>query len=118
MSLTPHQRDLLLYIQRYQDANGGVSPSYDEMTAALGLASKSGIHRLMEGLEGRGFISRMHGRPRAITILKRVRDPDAPPVSDDGRDAYRALVREIARAPHVDPWGWRSRATTLLEKYP
>jgi len=30
----------------------GVSPSYDEMKEALDLKSKSGIHRLITGLEG------------------------------------------------------------------
>jgi len=43
--LTQKQRDLLILIDKRIKAVG-VPPSYDEMKDALGLASKSGIHRL------------------------------------------------------------------------
>jgi repressor LexA len=36
----------------------------------LGLASKSGVHRLVSGLEERGYIRRLANRARAIEILK------------------------------------------------
>ena len=42
------------------------------MRDALGLASKSGIHRLVSGLEERGYIRRLANRARAIEILKPV----------------------------------------------
>ena len=45
-------------------------PSFDEMRDALGLASKSGIHRLVSGLEERGYIRRLANRARAIDILR------------------------------------------------
>lgn len=119
MSLTPKQRELMLYLQRYIDANGGVSPSFDEMAEACMLASKSGIHRLLQGLEDRGHIARMHHRARAIRILSRVRDPNAPQLSDDGRDAFRALVRDLAH----DREGRCAvqhyvKARQLMEQYP
>ena len=47
-----------------------VSPSYEEMKIALGLNSKSGIHRLINALEERGFIKRLHNKARAIQIIK------------------------------------------------
>ena len=47
-----------------------VSPSYEEMKIALGLNSKSGIHRLINALEERGFIKRLHNKARAIRIIK------------------------------------------------
>jgi repressor LexA len=49
-----------------------VPPSFDEMRDALGLASKSGVHRLVSGLEERGYIRRLANRARAIEILKPV----------------------------------------------
>ncbi len=67
--LTQKQKDLLLLINRRLQADG-VSPSFDEMKVALGLRSKSGIHRLITGLEDRGFIKRMPHRARAIEILR------------------------------------------------
>lgn len=66
--LTKRQRDLLLFIRSYVGKNG-IVPSFDEMKEALGLASKSGIHRLISALEERGFIRRIPGRARAITLV-------------------------------------------------
>lgn len=67
--LTKKQRDLLLYIHgRLQKE--GIPPSYDEMKDALGLHSKSGIHRLVNALEERGFLKRLPNRARAIEILR------------------------------------------------
>lgn len=67
--LTKKQHDLLVFInQRLTDT--GVSPSFDEMKDALGLASKSGIHRLITALEERGFIRRLAHRARALEVLK------------------------------------------------
>ena len=58
--LTKKQYELLVYIDKNLN-DTGVSPSFDEMKDALGLASKSGIHRLITGLEERGFkIGRAH----------------------------------------------------------
>ena len=48
----------------------GVSPSFDEMKDALELKSKSGIHRLITGLEERGFLRRLPHRARALEILR------------------------------------------------
>ena len=67
--LTRKQHELLLFIYRHLSKNG-VSPSFDEMKDALGLRSKSGIHRLISGLQERGFIRRLPHRARAIEVLK------------------------------------------------
>ncbi|SCA55042.1 LexA repressor [Candidatus Terasakiella magnetica] len=67
--LTKKQYDLLLFLEkRLKDT--GVSPSYDEMKEALDLKSKSGIHRLITGLEERGFIRRLPHRARAVEVLR------------------------------------------------
>ncbi|HLI11385.1 MAG TPA: transcriptional repressor LexA [Alphaproteobacteria bacterium] len=67
--LTKKQRELLLFIERRLRENG-VSPSFDEMKEALALRSKSGIHRLITGLEERGFIRRLPHRARALEVLR------------------------------------------------
>jgi len=67
--LTRKQSELLRYIhERLQE--DGVPPSFDEMKDALGLKSKSGIHRLIMALEERGFIRRLANRARAIEVLR------------------------------------------------
>ncbi|MGE4324039.1 MAG: transcriptional repressor LexA [Sphingobium sp.] len=67
--LTPKQQELLIFIQNRLD-EGGVSPSFEEMKDALDLKSKSGIHRLINALEERGFIRRLPNRARALEVLK------------------------------------------------
>ncbi len=67
--LTTKQQQLLLFIDG-RLKSGGVSPSFDEMKDALGLKSKSGVHRLISALEERGFIKRMANRARALEVVK------------------------------------------------
>ena len=67
--LTRKQYELLSFINQ-RLAEGGVSPSFEEMKQALGLRSKSGIHRLISGLQERGFIKRLPHRARALEVIK------------------------------------------------
>jgi repressor LexA len=67
--LTRKQYELLVFINR-RLSEGGVSPSFEEMKEALGLKSKSGIHRLISGLEERGFIRRLPHRARALEVVR------------------------------------------------
>ncbi|MGC6517018.1 MAG: transcriptional repressor LexA [Candidatus Puniceispirillaceae bacterium] len=66
--LTAKQRDLLQFLKSYQDEHDH-APSFDEMKDAIGLKSKSGIHRLVSALEERGHIRRLANRARAIEII-------------------------------------------------
>jgi repressor LexA len=75
--LTKKQHELLMYINQRLLATG-VSPSFDEMKDALNLRSKSGIHRLISGLEERGFIRRLPHRARALQVIKLAEDSAAP----------------------------------------
>ena len=67
--LTRKQNELLMFINKRLN-DDGVSPSFDEMKDALRLKSKSGIHRLITGLEERGFLRRLAHRARALQVLK------------------------------------------------
>ncbi|WP_370155146.1 transcriptional repressor LexA [Ferrovibrio sp.] len=67
--LTRKQHDLLMYIHEKLETTG-VSPSFEEMKEAMQLKSKSGIHRLVTGLEERGFIRRLAHRARALEVLR------------------------------------------------
>ena len=86
--LTKKQYDLLIFIHKRVQRDG-VSPSFDEMKAALDLRSKSGIHRLITALEERGFIRRLPHRARAIEI---VRLPEN--MEGRGRGGFRPSVIE------------------------
>ncbi len=67
--LTRKQHDLLCFIEDALSERG-ISPSFEEMKEALGLKSKSGIHRLISALEEREFIRRLPNRARALEILR------------------------------------------------
>ncbi len=72
--LTPKQRKLLDFIVGYQHSHRGDSPSFTEMAAGIGLASKAPVHRLLEALEERGAIVRDRRRARAIRIVSPTAD--------------------------------------------
>lgn len=107
--LTRKQNELLLFInQRLNE--GGVSPSFDEMKEALRLKSKSGIHRLITGLEERGFLRRLPHRARALQVLKlpdaaALPAPNVTPMLESRRgglsEAREAFVPQIVRGEKV-----------------
>jgi len=117
MTLTRKQKALLDFITRYVAENDGIGPTFDEMKAAVGLANKSGIHRLLSALEERGLIRRLHHRQRAIEVL-----PLAPPVSlASGRAdiADRIIARARQRAAayrHAGTqFGWADLRPVIIE---
>jgi repressor LexA len=67
--LTQRQHQLLQFIHGYL-RHHGVPPSFEEMRIALRLKSKSGIHRLITGLEERGYIRRLPYRARALEVTR------------------------------------------------
>ena len=90
--LTKKQHELLQFIGRHLNQHG-VSPSFDEMKEALGLRSKSGIHRLITGLEERGFIRRLPHRARALEVI---REPE-----NAGAGASSGAVVKPAFTPQI-----------------
>jgi len=108
--LTRKQKELLLLI-RDRVARDGVTPSFDEMKEALGLRSKSGIHRLITGLEERGFIRRLPHRARALEIL---RLPETEDIVSTAR-ALLALPEKVAASVMSLPLYGRIAAGTPIE---
>lgn len=86
-SLTPTQARLLDFIQRFQATNR-FCPSYDEMRAEMGVASRSGISKLVLSLEDRGHIRRRPNCARSIEIIEHNLLADVPTVS---------LIAELSR---------------------
>ncbi len=64
---TPRQMALLRFITGYAEAHGSM-PSYDEMAAGIGLASRGAVHNLMAGLISRGHIAREQHRLDLLTM--------------------------------------------------
>jgi SOS-response transcriptional repressor LexA len=66
--LTPRQRDCIDAIERL--TVDGVSPTYQALAGELGLGSKSGVFRLLNELEERGWVKRLRDRHRTIEVVK------------------------------------------------
>lgn len=67
--LTAKQQQLFDFIEKKIN-DTGISPSFDEMRDAVGLKSKSGIHRLVQSLQERGFIRQLKNKARALEIVR------------------------------------------------
>ena len=95
--LTRKQYEILIFINDRLSATG-ISPSFDEMKDALGLRSKSGIHRLITGLEERGFIRRLPHRARALEVLKLPENSENPNFSPNviKGDFFIPAARKVA----------------------
>lgn len=94
--LTRKQNQLLLFIQDRLEESG-VSPSFEEMKDALGLKSKSGVHRLISALEERGFIRRLPHRARALEILKLPSEAAASRPAASAADTTNVVTANFAR---------------------
>lgn len=99
--MTPKQLKALETIKAFIK-KFGYPPSMREMVAAMGLKSTSEAHRLIKGLEARGYIRRLPNRVRAMEIVE---NPTLPKtlsqftVSDLAREAERrglvlGMIRE------------------------
>jgi SOS-response transcriptional repressor LexA len=66
-SLTRRQRDLLDAIANFTLRNK-VGPNYADSAAALGVASRSRICVLVNGLEERGYVARVTGMRRTLAL--------------------------------------------------
>lgn len=73
-ALTPRQGDLLRFIEAYGDEHS-YAPTLAEMAEALGLRSKSDVHRILGALEERGCVRRLPNRARAIELLRTAATP-------------------------------------------
>jgi SOS-response transcriptional repressor LexA len=66
--VTPRQRQALDFIAAYQSEQGGVSPTLDEIGAALGIR-KTNVHALLKSLAAEGRITFGQYRRRSIEIV-------------------------------------------------
>lgn len=67
--LTRSQATVLRFIERHI-AKHGFSPSYNDIAAASGLASRGSVNRTVKALSERGFITFHPGRSRSISIVQ------------------------------------------------
>lgn len=104
--LTERQQQVLDFIKAYVDHHGGLAPSYREINEAVDLGSLNAVHRIIGGLQERGFIRRISGRARAIAVLsqepadreRRLREATTALVERFGREAACGYVSQVPAA--------------------
>jgi len=106
--ITPQQHRLLQFL-RERDTLDLPPPSLEEMAAAVGLKAKSGAHRLVAGLEERGYVRRIGGRQRSVQVIHR-----AHPAADQLREALVAAVAALPEGCRLTP----DEAMALIRETP
>jgi|GEM_PF-2836401 len=66
--LTPRQQECMVFIEAHLK-NHGISPTYAEIGAALGIKSKHGVSNLIDTLAWAGRLTRNYQRARSIQLL-------------------------------------------------
>lgn len=107
--LTPAQAKLLAFLTAYADEHD-FSPSVEEMRAGCGLASASGVIRLLDGLEERGAIRRMSHRARSVVVVRRA---ERAPYSTDALCALPTATLEGIQAVVATELACRLRDAVL-----
>ena len=67
LGVTRRQNAVLAFVSKYCEEHG-CSPSYQEIADAVGIASKSGVKRLIDGLVERGRLEMMPRRARSMVV--------------------------------------------------
>lgn len=99
-----HQQARALDLIREANARG-TSPTFEELREHLGLASKSGVARLLDGMEQRGAVRRMWHRPRALEAVDSPRSREeicAGLASLESADLRHVIAHAAGLAAHRD----------------
>jgi SOS-response transcriptional repressor LexA len=68
LPLTERQSQVLAFIHGFM-AKKGFAPSLEQIAAGLELSSLATVHKHLENLKERGYITRAWNRSRSITVL-------------------------------------------------
>ena len=66
--MTQKQMKMLEFIKEYWNEHG-YCPSYDEIGGAMGIASRSNVHRVIYCLIDRGYLKNMPRRARSLVLV-------------------------------------------------
>ncbi len=67
--LTTQENNTLLFIRNYL-AQHGYAPKFKEIGLAIGVTSQGTVHRYVQSLEDKGYIDRMKGNARGMSLAE------------------------------------------------
>ena len=97
MSLTKRQREILNYLDSYNEANG-YAPSFEEIASQFNYSSLATVHEHLTNLERKGYIKRSYNESRAIEILPSEVSPRAVELPLLGSVAAGMPIEAVDRA--------------------
>jgi len=71
--MTYRQKEALDFIKGFWGQNG-FAPSYDQIAEAMGIKSKSGVHRVITCLVERGWVVREPHKARSVRVVEKFVD--------------------------------------------
>ena len=89
--MTALQRRVMLFLQDYMAASGGIAPSYVEIMEGCVINSRSSVHRVLNALHTDAYIRVLPYRARAIEVLRPVEPIYAVFKFDDETKALRRM---------------------------
>lgn len=115
--ITRKQQRALSFIQEYIFAND-LSPSYEEIQKAIGVSSKSAVHRMVRTLADRGVITFLPNRNRSIKLVGHHRHRKLVEVPADPDEADFETAKAAALAAETDGYDpfWAFWAA-MLDRY-
>lgn len=96
IGVTPKQKEVLNFVRAYIVGHDGVSPSFREIADAVRVHSKSGISRLVRGLEERGHLRTVPNRRRSLQLVEQISLRALP---DDLRKRVLAYAARAGKDP-------------------
>lgn len=94
-ALTKRQMEVLQLV-RTSIATRGYAPTLEEIARTLGVSSLATVHKHMESLQRKGYVTRGHNKARSLELVAETspRDPAALRLLAD-RDALLAALKRL-----------------------
>ena len=101
MALTKRQKEVLDFLADFIESNG-YSPSYEEMAAALNLASLATVHKHISALESKNYVQRSYNQSRSLEVSPQYIDDLRASKQSSGRGTEVPLLGRIAAGSPVE----------------
>ena len=132
MALTRRQKEVVDFIAAFVDENG-YSPSYEEIAAALKLASLATVHKHISALQAKNYLRRAHNQSRSVDLAptylverQRMRKQQSLEVPMLGRIAAGRPVESVSERAtlsfadflgHSDTYALEVRGDSMIEDH-
>jgi repressor LexA len=111
--LTPRQRKVLEFIREYLEIHG-YPPSIREIASHLGVSGTLGVVKHLKALERAGYLRRMPGSSRGLSLTDSAATPSIPIVGTVRAGGLEPAIEEIQGHFSIDRSGSLKRGTFFL----